>query len=73
MNASVIAQVHQSGSSLPTTIKGIFSSFVQYCLSQYLHENPSSQPLEFQAPFDQLCKLAFNGIALSKFTFLTMT
>ena len=69
LNASVVAQLHQSGSSLPTTVKGIFSSFVQHCLSEYLHENPGSQPLEFQAPFDRLCKLAFNGIAQSKFTF----
>jgi ATP-dependent RNA helicase DHX33 len=69
LNASIVAQLYHSGNSLPTTVKGIFSSFVQHCLSQYLHENPGSQPLEFQAPFDQLCKIAFNGIAQSRFTF----
>ena len=70
LNASIVAQLYLSGSSFPNTVKGIFSLFFQHCLSRYLHERPGSQPLEFQAPFDQLCKLAFDGIAQSKFTFL---
>ena len=69
LNATIIAQLYLSGSSLPNTVKGIFSSFVQHCLSQYLRKHPGTQPLEFQASFDQLCKLAFNGIVQNKFTF----
>ena len=81
LNASIVAHLYLSDGSLPSTVYGIFSSLVQHCLSHYLCErlgkslqearltSLKSLPRELQAPFNQLCKLAFKGISLNKVTF----
>ena len=81
LNASIVAHLYLSDASLPSTIYGIFSSLVQHCLSHYLCErlgktqqqarltSLDSLPQELQAPFNQLCKLAFTGISQNKVTF----
>ena len=81
LNASVVAHLYLSDGSLPSTVYGIFSSLVQHCLSHYLCERLGktqqearlasfdSLPQELQAPFNQLCKLAFTGILQNKVTF----
>ena len=81
LNASIVAHLYLSDGSLPSTVYGIFFSLVQHCLSHYLCErlgktqqearltSLDSLPRELQAPFNQLCKLAFTGISQNKVTF----
>ena len=81
LNASIVACLYRSDGSLPRTVHGIFSSLVRHCLSHYLCQRlgKSQQeaqltsldrlPQELQAPFDQLCKLAFSGVSQNKVTF----
>ena len=81
LNASFVANVYLSDGSLPSTVYGIFSSLVQHCLSHYLCErlgktqqqarvtSLNSLPQDLQAPFNQLCKLAFTGISQNNVTF----
>ena len=81
LNASIVAHLYLSDGSLPCTVHGIFSSLIQHCLSHYMCErlgkiqqraslsSLNSLPQELQAPFYQLCKLAFMGISLNKVTF----
>ena len=81
LNASIVAHLYLSDGSLPSTVYGIFSSLVQHCLSHYLCQrlgktqqqarliSLDSLPQELQAPFNQLCKLAFTGISQNKVTF----
>ena len=81
LNASIVAHLYLSDGSLPTTIHGIVSSLVQHHLSRYLCErlgkaqneasfkSVSDIPQELQAPFDQLCKLAFMGTKENKVAF----
>ena len=81
LNASIVAHLYLSDGSLPSTVYGIFSSLVQHCLSHYLCErlgkthqqarltSLDSLPQELQAPFNQLCKLAFTGISQNKVIF----
>ena len=78
LNASIVAHRYLDDSSLPTSVQGIFSSFVEHCLSHYLCErlgktakqaSLQSLPRELQAPFDQLCKLAFIGIEENRVVF----
>ena len=81
LNAFIVAHVYLSDGSLPRTVHGIFSSLVQHCLSHYLCQrlgktqqqarltSLDSLPQELQAPFNQLCKLAFTGISENKITF----
>ena len=81
LNASIVAHLYLSDSSLPHTVHGIFSSLVRHCLSHYLCQRLGKTqqeaqltsldrlPQELQAPFDQLCELAFTGISQNKVTF----
>ena len=81
LNASIVAHLYLSDGSLPNTTHGIFSSLIQHCLSRYLCERLGKTqqqaclrtldnlPQELQAPFDQLCKLAFVGTKENKVTF----
>ena len=81
LNASIVAHLYLSDGSLPNTVHGIFSSLVQHCLSRYLCERVGKTkqqaclgsldnlPQELQAPFDELCKLAFMGTKKNKITF----
>jgi hypothetical protein len=79
LNASIVAHLYLSDGSLPHTIYGVFSSLVQHCLSHYLCERRGKAqarlksldklPQELQAPFNQLCKLAFTGVSLNQITF----
>ena len=81
LNASIVAHLYLSDGSLPRTIHGIFSSLVQHCLSHYLCQRQKKTqekarltsldrlPQELQAPFDQLCELAFTGISQNEITF----
>ena len=81
LNASIVAHLYLSDGSLPRTVHGIFSSLVQHCLSHYLCQRLGKTqqqaqltsldrlPQELQAPFNQLCKLAFTGISKNKVTF----
>ena len=79
LNASIVAHLYLSDGSLPRTIYGIFSSLVKHCLSHYLCErlgkiqarltSLDKLPQELQAPFNQLCELAFTGISLNQITF----
>ena len=81
LNASIVAHLYLTNGSLPITVHGIFSSLIQHCLSRYLceragktkhrasFESLSDLPQELQAPFDQLCKVAFNGVKENKISF----
>ena len=80
LNASIVAHLYLSDGSLPHTVHGIFSSLIQHCLSHYmcqrLGKTQQAQlssldglPQELQAPFHQLCELAFTGISQNKVTF----
>ena len=81
LNASIVAHLYLSDGSLPRTVHGIFSSLVQHCLSHYLCQRLGKTqqqarltsldrlPQELQAPFNQLCELAFTGISQNKVTF----
>ena len=79
--ASIVAHLYLCDGSLPRTVHGIFSSLVQHCLSHYMRKrlgkihqqtqliSLDSLPQELQAPYNQLCKLAFTGISQNKVTF----
>jgi hypothetical protein len=80
LNASIVAYCYVNDGTLPTNIsvQGIFSSFVEHCLSHYRCEqlektaqkvSLQSLPRELQAPFDQLCKVASKGIEESRLVF----
>ena len=81
LNASIVAHLFLTIGSLPSTIYGIFSSFVQHFLSRHLYERKGTSlelatfesldglPLELQGPFQQLCQLAFSGARDNKVTF----
>ena len=81
LNASIVAHLYLSDGSLPHTVHGIFSSLVQHCLSHYLCQrlgktqqqaqltSLDSLPQELQAPFHQLCRLAFTGISQNQVIF----
>ena len=78
LNASIIAHCYVNDGSLPTSVQGIFSSFVEHYLSRYQCEqlgktaqqvSLKSLPRELQAPFDQLCKVAFTGIEENRLVF----
>ena len=80
LNASIVAHLYLSDGSLPHTVHGIFFSLVQHCLSHYLCQrlgktqqqaqltSLDNLPQELQAPFDQLCRLAFTGISQNQVT-----
>ena len=81
LNASIVAHLYLSDGSLPRTVYGIFSFLVRHYLSHYLCKrlgrtqqesrliSLDSLPQELQAPFYQLCELAFMGISQNKVTF----
>ena len=81
LNASIVAHLYLSDGSLPSTVHGIFSYLIQHCVSHYLCQRLGKTqqearltsldglPQELQAPFDQLCELAFAGISQNKVTF----
>ena len=78
LNASIVAHCYINEGSLPTSVQGIFSYFVEQCLSRYVCEqlgktaqqaSLQSLPRELQDPFDQLCKLAFTGIKEDRLMF----
>ena len=78
LNASIIGHCYVNDGSLPTSIQGIFSSLVEHHLSCYQCEqlgktaqqvSLQSLPRELQAPFDQLCKVAFTGIEENRLVF----
>ena len=81
LNASIVAHLYLSDGSLPRTVHGIFSSLVRHCLSHYLCQRLGKTqqearltslyrlPQELQAPFDQLCEIAFTGISQNIVTF----
>ena len=81
LNASIVAHLYLTNGSLPSTIYGIFSSFVQHFLSRHLYERKGISlelatfesldglPPELQGPFQQLCQLAFSGARDNKVTF----
>ena len=81
LNASIVAHLFLTNGSLPSTIYGIFSSFVQHFLSRHLYERKGTSldiatfesfgglPPELQGPFQQLCQLAFSGARDNKVTF----
>ena len=81
LNASIVAHLYLSDGSLPDTVHGIFSSFVQHFLSRYLCEklgktqqhsrveSLDNLPPELQGAFDEMCRLAFKGTAENKVTF----
>ena len=83
LNASIVAHLYLAAGSLPTTAHGIFSSLVQHCLSRYMHDrlgrtqdeasfnSLNTIPVELQAPFNDLCKLAFLGVRENRVTFST--
>ncbi len=81
LNASIVAHLYLSSSSLPHTVHGIFSSLVQHCISHYLCQrlgktqkqarlaSLDSLPRELKAPFKKICKLAFTGVMQNKITY----
>ena len=81
LNASIVAHLYLTNGSLPSTIYGIFSSFVQHFLSRHLYERKGISlelatfesldglPPELQASFERLCQLAFSGARDNKVTF----
>ena len=81
LNASIVAHLYLSDGSLPDTVHGIFSFFVQHFLSRYLCEklgkiqqhscvvSLDNLPPQLQGAFDEMCKLAFKGTAENKVTF----
>ena len=78
LNASIIAYCYVNDGTIPTSVQGIFSSFIEHCLSRYQSEqlgktaqkaSLQSLPQELQTPFDELCKVAFMGIEESRLVF----
>ena len=81
LNASIVAHLYLSDGSVPNTVYGMFSSFVQHFLSRYLCErlgktreearlqSLDNLPSELRGPFSELCEVAFKGTSESKITF----
>ena len=81
LNASIVTHLYLSDGSVPNTVYGMFSSFVQHFLSRYLCErlgktrvearlrSLDNLPSELQGPFNELCKVAFRGTSENKVTF----
>ena len=81
LNASIVAHLYLSSSSLPHTVHGIFSSLVQHCISHYLCQrlgktqqqarlaSLNSLPRELRGSFKKICKLAFTGVMQNKITY----
>ena len=81
LNASIVAHLYLSDGSVPSTVYGMFSSFVQHFLSRYLCErlgktreearlrSLDNLPSELRGPFNKLCEVAFNGTSENKVTF----
>ena len=80
LNASIVAHLYLSDGSVPNTVYGMFSSFVQHFLSRYLCErlgktreearlrSLDNMPSELRGPFNELCTLAFKGTSKNKVT-----
>ena len=81
LNASIVAHLYLSDGSVPNTVYGMFSSFVQHFLSRYLCERQGKTrkearlqsldnlPSELRGPFNDLCEVAFKGTSENKITF----
>lgn len=81
LNASIVAHLYLTDGSLPTTVYEMFSYLVQHFLSRFLCErlgrtreqaclhSLNELPQELQAPFNQICQLAFMGTMKNKVTF----
>ena len=81
LNASIVAHLYLSDGSVPNTVYGMFSSFVQHFLSRYLCErlgktreearlrSLDNLPSELRDPFNELCEVAFKGTSENKITF----
>ena len=81
LNASIVAHLYLSDGSVPNTVYGMFSSFVQHFLSRYLCErlgktreearlrSLDNLPSELRGPFNEMCALAFKGTSKNKVTF----
>ena len=81
LNASIVAHLYLSNGSVPNTVYGMFSSFVQHFLSRYLCERLGKTreearlrsldklPRKLQGPFNELCEVAFKGTSENKVTF----
>ena len=80
LNASIVAHLYLSDGSVPNTVYGMFSSFVQHFLSRYLCErlgktreearlrSLDNLPSELRGPFNELCEVAFKGTSENKVT-----
>ena len=81
LNASIVAHLYLSDGSVPNTVYGMFSSFVQHFLSRYLCErlgktreearlqSLDNLPSKLRGPFNELCEVAFKGTSENKVTF----
>ena len=81
LNASIVAHLYLSDGSVPNTVYGMFSSFVQHFLSRYLCERLGKTreearlrsldklPRKLRGPFNDLCEVAFKGTSENKVTF----
>ena len=81
LNASIVAHLYLSDGSIPNTVYGMFSSFIQHFLSRYLCERLGKTreqsrlqsldklPSELRGPFNELCEVAFEGTGENKVTF----
>ena len=81
LNASIVAHLYLSDGSVPNTVYGMFSSFVQHFLSRHLCERLGKTreearlrslhnlPSELRGPFNELCEVAFKGTSENKVTF----
>ena len=81
LNASIVAHLYLSDGSVPNTVYGMFSSFVQHFLSRYLCErlrktreearlrSLNKLPRKLRGPFNELCEVAFKGTSENKVTF----
>ena len=81
LNASIVAHLYLCDGSIPNTVYGMFSSFIQHFLSRYLCErlgktreearlrSLSNLPSELRGPFSKLCELAFKGTSKNNVTF----
>ena len=81
LNASIVAHLYLSDGSVPDTVYGMFSSFVQHFLSRYLCErlgktreearlqSLDNLPSELRGPFNEFCEVAFKGTSENKVTF----
>ena len=81
LNASIVAHLYLSDGSVPNTVYGMFSSFVQHFLARYLCErlgktreeahlqSLDNLPSELRGPFNESCEVAFKGTSENKVTF----